>query len=156
MCNNFWLTGDWGGPGVNESQVPAVASVVQTFETASVYVDYGPYIPLCDGGPAQGNGSCSGQVSSESAGGVIPITWPGEQPNFGGLKSKGAKGHASVVSYYDGHAGVLALGQFCNNANPTALNAWGYVPSQLNGGYLGGAQITWLDSWCQATAVDGE
>ena len=155
MVNNFWLTGNWGGPGVNESQVPEVAKIMQTFETASVFVDAGPYLPLCNGSANDANNGCTGQENNESAGGTIPITWTTAQPNFGGLKTKGPKGHASLISYYDGHAGILPLGGFCNN-DPTQLNTWGYTPSLLNGGYLGGAQITWMDSWCNEARQDGE
>ena len=155
MANNFWLTGNWGGPGVNESQVPETAKIMQTFESGSVFVDYGPYIALCNGGPNDSANGCAGQASGESAGGAIPITWPTTQPNYGGLKTKGPKGHASLISYYDGHAGILPLGGFCNS-DPSQLNTWGYTPNLLNGGYLGGAQITWLDSWCQESRQDGE
>lgn len=154
MVNNFWLTGNWGGPGVNESQVPETAKIMQTFETADPYVDSGPYLPLCTGN-AKDPSACKDQYNGESAGGAIPLTWTASQPNFGGLKSKGSKGHASLISYYDGHAGILPLGGFCNS-DPSQLNTWGYTPNLLNGGYLGGAQITWMDSWCQQARIDGE
>jgi len=155
MANAFWLTNNWGGPGVPESDVPQVATVAQTFETASVYVDYGPYIPLCDGGPNDAANGCAGQENDESAGGAIPITWPGSGPNYGGDKSKGPKAHGSVISYYDGHAGVQSLGSFCNS-DPTQLNTWGYVPNQLASGYMGGGDITWLGTFCTDAVQDGE
>jgi len=155
MVNNFWLTGNWGGPGVPESVVPEVATIMQTMETQSVFVDYGPYISLCDGGPNDASRGCTGQESGESLGHTIPITWTGSGPNFGGIKTKGPKSHGSAISFYDGHAKVYSLGQYCNS-DPTRLNAWGYIPNNLNGGYMGGANITWLDSWCQAARTDGE
>jgi prepilin-type N-terminal cleavage/methylation domain-containing protein len=176
MLNDFWLTNSWGGPPIPESDIPQVSGVAQTTETSSVFVDYSPAVSYCGGGAAsdaQVDGSgpygennpnyCSAasvtgsQANGESDGGVIPITWPGAGPNWGGLLSKGAHSHGTAVQFWDTHAKILAMGQMCNNSNPTQLNVFGYIPQDLsNGTYLGGATITWLDQVCQAVAKAGD
>jgi len=161
LVNNFWLTGDWGGPGVPASDIPQPSSIMQMEETESVFVDYGPYINFCDGGPNDVANGCPGQESQENGGGLIPITWPnGTQSNFGGFKTKGPKGHGSVIEFYDSHVQLQSPGQYCNNANPSALNEWGFVPATLAtnnfGGSMGVANIPWLDGFCTEVAQDGE
>lgn len=144
MNNTFWLSGDWGGNGISVSQVDEPAKVMQIIETTSVWVDYGVYIPYCNGSAASATyGHC---VDGETWWGPnVPRVWPGAAPNYGG----GKWGHKAMVStFFDGHAQRIDLGRTCaGGANE--LNNWGYVPSKLPNGYFA-AGLEWLDTFCQS------
>jgi prepilin-type N-terminal cleavage/methylation domain-containing protein len=149
MQNTFWLAGNWGGNGISNTVVDEPAKVMQIIETTSVWVDYGVYIPFCNGSAASNAyGHC---VDGETWWGPqVPRVWPGAAPNYGGGKWDDKR---FVATYFDGHAKSVALAQTCAGGQDD-LNMWGYVPSRLPSGYFA-AGLEWLGTFCTSLREAG-
>jgi prepilin-type N-terminal cleavage/methylation domain-containing protein len=80
---------------------------------------------------------------TEPDGGTLSLGW-----SWGGGKWSDA---AQAVSFYDGHAKRVSNSAMCGSATSTTPNMWGYARGLANnsGQYIAGAQIGWIDTFCQ-------
>lgn len=145
--NMFWLTGDWGGNGVNGSMFDDVAGTIYMMETKSVWVDYGVYIPFCNA-TTNPEGHCN-DPSSEAWWPGVPRVWPGGGPNWGGKKWEDK---AFVAAFVDGHTKRTSFSQACNRGGDKTM--WGYERSKLANGYFAGG-LGWLETLCDTVRTNG-
>lgn len=145
--NMFWLTGNWGGNGVNGSQFDDVAGTIYMMETKSVWVDYGVYMPFCTA-TTNPEGHCN-DPSSEAWWPGVPRVWPGGGPNWGGKKWDDK---AFVAAFVDGHTKRTSFSAACNRGNDKTM--WGYERSKLASGYFAGG-LEWLETLCNTVRTNG-
>lgn len=143
--NMFWLTGNWGGLGVNGSQFDAPAESIYLMETKSVWVDYGTYIPFCNS-TTNPEGHCR---DAEAWWPGVPKVWPSGGPNWGGKKWDDK---AFVAVFADGHAKRTSFSASCNRGGDRTL--WGYERSKLESGYFAGG-LGWLETLCDTLRTNG-
>jgi prepilin-type N-terminal cleavage/methylation domain-containing protein len=128
LANLFYLTGKWDDFGFSPTNAENPANLINILETKFAFPDAGPY---------QGWAFNEADPDGTNKG----LGW-----NFGGDKWDNK---AMVITYHDSHAKRATHGAICGRANE--VNQWGYQRDRLaiSGAYIGGADLPWLDTYCQ-------
>ncbi len=128
MTNLFYLTGKWDDFGFSPTRVEEPANLLNIVETKLAWSDAGPYLGW-EFNPNDPDGTNKG----------LGWSWHGDKWD----------NKAMIGVYHDSHAKRATAGQICGTADQ--LNQWGYRRNQLevNGAYIPGATLGWLDTYCQ-------
>ncbi len=129
LTNLFYLTGKWDDFGLSPTSLSEPAKIMQLVEHKRPWPDAGAYL----------NWTMNEDESPAYPGGI------GAGWSWGGGKRDD---HVMVATFHDSHSKIVTPSQVCGKNNE--INMWGYQRDQLpvNGAYIPGATLEWLDTYC--------